>query len=94
MPVPKRKRSKRRRDSRFANKGIKVKALATCQNCTEVIRPHQVCNSCGHYKGVKVVETKTDRTVKRTETRQAQAAKKEARNPEPTQMAESSEENK
>jgi large subunit ribosomal protein L32 len=93
MPVPKRKRSKRRRDSRFANKGIKVKALATCQSCSEVIRPHQVCNNCGHYKGVKVMDTKNDRTVKRTETRQAQATKKQARTPEAEQMVES-EENK
>lgn len=91
MPVPKRKRSKRRRDSRFANKGIKVKTLATCQSCSEVINPHQMCSHCGHYKGVKIMETKTDRTVKRTETRQAQATKKQARTPEAQPMVESDE---
>jgi hypothetical protein len=39
------------------------------------------------------MDTKNDRTVKRTETRQAQATKKQARTPEAEQMVES-EENK
>ena len=39
MPVPKSKRSRARRDSRFANKGVKVKRLpnvkiAKLHNCT------------------------------------------------------------
>lgn len=72
MPVPKRKRSRARRDSRFANKGIKAKALAECKNCKEALLPHQVCKNCGHYKGVKVLVTKAERTLKRTEAKQAQ----------------------
>lgn len=71
MPVPKRKRSRARRDSRFANKGIKAKALTECQTCKAASMPHQVCKECGHYKGVKVLKTKSERTVKRTEARQA-----------------------
>lgn len=71
MPVPKRKRSRARRDSRFANKGIKPKALAECKNCKAAQLPHQVCKSCGHYKGVKVLVTKAERTLKRTEAKQA-----------------------
>jgi len=70
MPVPKRKRSRARRDSRFANKGIKAKALTTCKTCNAASMPHQVCKECGHYKGVKIFKTKADRTVKRTEARQ------------------------
>jgi len=71
MPVPKRKRSRARRDSRFANKGLKPKALAACKNCKAVQMPHQVCKSCGHYKGVKVLTTKTERALKRNEIKQA-----------------------
>ena len=71
MPVPKRKRSRARRDSRFANKGIKPKALASCKNCKAVQLPHQVCKECGHYKGVKILVTKAERTLKRNETSQA-----------------------
>ena len=65
MPVPKRKRSRARRDSRFANKGIKVKAIASCLNCKDPIVPHTACKKCGFYKGVKVLVTKADRQVKR-----------------------------
>ena len=67
MPVPKRKRSRARRDSRFANKGIQAKILSACPNCKEAQLPHQVCKHCGHYKGVKVLVTKAERSLKRTE---------------------------
>ncbi len=76
MPVPKRKRSKARRDKRFANKGLKPKQIATCPQCKSAIAPHQLCKECGHYKGVKVVTTKVERLVKRAELNQAKKAKK------------------
>jgi large subunit ribosomal protein L32 len=76
MPVPKRKRSRARRDKRFANKGMKERSVAECANCKEALMTHQACKSCGHYKGRKVFATKADRTVKRTETRNAKEAKK------------------
>lgn len=72
MPVPKRKRSRARRDSRFANKGIKPKALASCKNCKAALLPHQVCKECGHYKGAKVLVTKAERSSKRSEAKAAQ----------------------
>lgn len=72
MPVPKRKRSRARRDSRFANKGIKVKIFTSCKNCQDPILPHQACTSCGFYKGIKVFTTKTERSLKRVQLRQAQ----------------------
>jgi large subunit ribosomal protein L32 len=78
MPVPKRKRSRARRDSRFANKGIKAKALTECKNCKAAQLPHQVCKNCGHYKGVKILVTKAERTLKRNETKQAIKARAEA----------------
>jgi len=82
MPVPKRKRSRARRDSRFANKGIKVKIFAHCNNCQEAVLPHQVCNTCGFYKGIKVLTTKGERSLKRAQLRQAASARKQAANPE------------
>lgn len=74
MPVPKRKRSHARKYKRFANKGLKVKAYTTCQNCTEPLLPHAACTKCGFYKGAKVMATKADRTVKRAETRKVKEA--------------------
>ena len=77
MPVPKRKRSRARRDSRFANKGIKPKTLSECKNCKAAQLPHQVCKSCGHYKGVKVLVTKAERSLKRNELKAVQKARAE-----------------
>jgi large subunit ribosomal protein L32 len=85
MPVPKRKRSRARRDKRFANKGLKVKTITKCANCQEPISMHQVCKSCGHYKGRKVMATKADRAVKRA---QASQAKKSAQQPVETEVSE------
>ena len=78
MPVPKRKRSRARRDSRFANKGIKPKSLTACANCQEPLATHAACRGCGHYKGKKVLTTKADREAKRAITRSAQQARKAA----------------
>lgn len=87
MPVPKRKRSRARRDSRFANKGLKVQAFSTCSQCQEPLAPHQACKHCGYYKGRKVLKTKTERKMKRT----AQMQKKQAKNA-PEQNPENSQE--
>ena len=77
MPVPKRKRSRSRRDKRFANKGIKVKTITACHNCQEPLISHAACHRCGFYKGVKVMITKIDRSLKRAETRKSKEARKE-----------------
>jgi large subunit ribosomal protein L32 len=81
MPVPKRKRSRARRDKRFANKGLKVKVITHCANCQESIMPHQACMACGHYKGRKVIATKADRAVKRAQTTKAKEAMRAAQAP-------------
>jgi len=75
MPVPKRKRSRARRDKRFANWGIKPKTFTACANCKDPLMPHVACKTCGFYKGKKVLRTKYDRTEVRTELKKV---KKEA----------------
>lgn len=69
MPVPKRKRSRARRDSRFANKHQHEGSVTFCLSCSEPIRPHVACLKCGYYKGKKLFVTKGERVVKRTELR-------------------------
>lgn len=76
MPVPKRKRSRARRDSRFANKGMVMHTIVTCKNCEAPLLPHIICSTCGFYKGVKVMNTKIDRTINRMQARHAVAASK------------------
>jgi len=76
MAVPKRKVSKSRRDSRSSNKGLKVKAITVCQTCNSPVLPHQVCKECGHYKGVKILKTKSDRMYSRAQTRKVNEEKR------------------
>jgi large subunit ribosomal protein L32 len=72
MPVPKRKRSRARRDSRHANKGIKPQMVGGCKTCAAPLLPHQICKECGHYKGIKVLVTKAERAENRVAKKQAQ----------------------
>ncbi len=83
MPVPKRKRSRARRDKRFANKGLVIQEVAVCPNCKEPRTSHQVCATCGHYKGVKVMVTKADRMLKRGASRKAQESRRASRSSGP-----------
>lgn len=78
MPVPKRKHSKKRRDQRSANKGIKPKSVAQCQTCQAPLATHSACQGCGYYKGVKVLRTKTDRMYARGKAREAKESKMRA----------------
>lgn len=79
MPTPKRKLSRARRDKRSANKGIKPKAVASCQTCQAPMAAHQVCSGCGYYKGVKVLRTKTERKFVRAKSREEVRSKVSAR---------------
>ncbi|NLO64904.1 MAG: 50S ribosomal protein L32 [Clostridiales bacterium] len=58
MAVPKRKVSKAKTNSRFANWKITAPNLVECPQCHELINSHQVCPACGYYKGVQVVTKK------------------------------------
>ena len=55
MAVPKRKTSKmKKRQRKAANRYEGVQATF-CPNCQAPAAPHQVCASCGMYKGKQVV---------------------------------------
>jgi len=57
-PLPKQKLSKGRRDRRRSHLALKGVNLVQCPQCHELRRPHQVCPSCGSYRGVQVIEMK------------------------------------
>ena len=78
MPVPKRKTSKSRRDKRSAGKFIKEKSSTKCPNCKETIAPHSVCKECGHYKGVKIIKTKSEKLQEKGQARKEKEAKRQA----------------
>ena len=56
MAVPKRRTSKARRDKRRANWKLNKPALAQCSHCAHLVIPHRVCDNCGYYAGVEVIE--------------------------------------
>ncbi len=59
MAVPKRKHSKARRDKRRSNVWkIDAPTLVACAQCGSYRVPHQVCGTCGFYKGREVVKQK------------------------------------
>lgn len=79
MPCPKRKASRSRRNSRSANKGLDVQTFTFCPNSGVPVMPHTVCLTSGYYKGVKVMETKADRKVKRAQKSQVTQARQAAK---------------
>lgn len=57
MPVPKRRTSKARKNSRRANHDrVERPNLTKCSKCGEPKLPHRVCLSCGFYNGKEVIE--------------------------------------
>ena len=57
MAVPKRKKSKSKRDKRRTHQKIAGPNLTTCPKCGDARLPHHACPSCGTYKGRTVIET-------------------------------------
>ena len=55
MAVPKRRKSKSKRDSRRANHKISARAYNRCGNCGAPKMPHNICTACGVYKDVQVI---------------------------------------
>ncbi|WP_428246927.1 50S ribosomal protein L32 [Ferrovibrio sp.] len=55
MAVPKKKKSKSKRDMGRSHDALKGSSFMECTNCGELKRPHHVCGACGHYDGREVV---------------------------------------
>ncbi len=56
MAVPKRRQYKARSRKRRANWKISAPTVVACSNCHEPKLAHHVCQSCGYYKGRKIIE--------------------------------------
>lgn len=61
MALPKRKISKQRGNTRFANWKLTVPNLSECKQCGELKASHIVCPSCGYYNNKPVVEIKEEK---------------------------------
>jgi large subunit ribosomal protein L32 len=56
VPNPKRRHSKSRKNKRRAHDALGTVALTDCPRCGQRTLPHAVCDNCGHYKGLAVIE--------------------------------------
>lgn len=60
MAVPKRKKSKSRRDKRRTHQKTEAPNVTTCPECGEAKLPHHACPECGDYKGRTVIDTEEE----------------------------------
>jgi len=60
VALPKRKKSRARRDYRRAHWKLTAVTYVTCPSCTEPMLPHHACPSCGQYKGREVVKVEEE----------------------------------
>jgi large subunit ribosomal protein L32 len=52
VAVPKRRKSRSKRDMRRAQHDkVSAPNIIPCPSCGEPVIPHRACASCGHYKG-------------------------------------------
>ncbi|MCD6305053.1 MAG: 50S ribosomal protein L32 [Deltaproteobacteria bacterium] len=56
MAVPKKKKSKSKRDTRRAHDAIKLSLTGACPQCHEPVLPHHVCPECGAYRGRTILK--------------------------------------
>jgi large subunit ribosomal protein L32 len=57
MAVPKRKKSKARRDMRRSHDRANLPKIVACPQCHEPVLPHHICPACGTYRGRTILET-------------------------------------
>lgn len=60
MPNPTSKHTKHRRGNRRSHDALSRPAASICPQCGEPKRPHNICTSCGTYRGKEVIKTEED----------------------------------
>lgn len=55
MPVPRKKKSRARRNNRRSHIHLARPKIQKCSRCGEPRLPHRVCIHCGYYKDVEVI---------------------------------------
>ncbi len=64
MPLPKRRHSNARTRIRRAHDALTVPGYTHCSHCDAVIRPHSICDVCGHYKDKLMIKIKEKKAPK------------------------------
>ena len=75
MALPAHRISKSKTRKRRSHENLKINKPNFCSHCGTPVKDHSVCTTCGYYKGKKILQTKTDRSLKRDEKRKKREAK-------------------
>lgn len=68
--VQMKRRTSSQRKRRASHHALRKISLSKCSHCGQAIRPHQVCDFCGYYRGRQVI------AVEAKKLKQAKAEKK------------------
>jgi len=77
MAVPKQHRSKSRQGQRRMHIYAKGPCLTKCPRCKKPVLPHIVCQNCGYYKGLEVIDVMKKLTKKERKKKQKEIETKE-----------------
>ncbi len=58
MAVPKRRQSRSRTSLRRQHQRLRPPQMTSCERCSQLKLPHQVCPNCGYYMGREILKTK------------------------------------
>ncbi|MFA7286062.1 MAG: 50S ribosomal protein L32 [Patescibacteria group bacterium] len=78
MPVPSFRRSKSHGRRRRSHDALKRQTLTTCAKCKQPKPQHQVCPSCGTYRGRQIMPAASTKTAKRSIRRTKAVSEKKA----------------
>ena len=54
-PLPKKKRTKTKKGTRWSHSQLRPTALSVCSQCKTLKPSHQICPTCGYYAGREVI---------------------------------------
>ena len=70
MAVPKRHKTKGRRNQRRMHIFLESPVLALCQKCKKPVKPHTICWNCGYYNGKEIIDVLGELTKKERKKRE------------------------
>ncbi len=81
MAVPKQRHTKSRRNKSRMHKYAKQPVLSVCPKCGKPVLPYTMCENCGYYKGMQVIDVfkkldKKERKKKEKEVKEGEQAPK------------------
>jgi len=75
MSVPKKRRTKGSKGKRRSHHSLKLIQLNKCPQCGEAKKPHEVCPSCGFYKGREIIKIEIKKKREKPQVQQTQEEK-------------------